>query len=121
MAGDLPPRRSRTYRTPHLDSARWGGFIPRPGDVLISTAYKSGTTWVQRMMSLLVFGSGELPAPLGQISPWLDMRLQPVEQVIEGLERQEHQRFVKSHLPLDALPYFPEVRYIWVARDTRDV
>src|SRR5207253_2888196 len=43
------------------------------------------------------------------------------EPLIERLERQEHRRFVKSHLPLDALPYFPEVRYIWVARDTRDV
>jgi aryl sulfotransferase len=40
---------------------------------------------------------------------------------MEQLERQEHRRFLKSHLPLDALPYFPEVRYIWAARDTRDV
>jgi aryl sulfotransferase len=89
--------------------------------VLISTSYKSGTTWLQRIMGLLVFGSPELPERLGDLSPWVDMRLRPIEQIIEGLERQEHQRFVKSHLPLDALPYFPEVRYIWVARDTRDV
>src|SRR5207237_1422640 len=37
------------------------------------------------------------------------------------LDGQQHRRFLKSHLPLDALPYFPEVRYLWVVRDTRDV
>jgi aryl sulfotransferase len=30
-------------------------------------------------------------------------------------------RFVKSHLPLDVLPYDPKLRYIYVARDGRDV
>jgi aryl sulfotransferase len=121
MSNALIPRRARTYRNHHLDSTRWDRFTPRPGDVLISTSYKSGTTWLQRIMSLLVFGPGRLPLPLSDLSPWVDMRLPPLEEVIEGLERQEHRRFVKSHLPLDALPYFPEVRYIWVARDTRDV
>src|SRR5437588_113712 len=115
------PRRVRTYRSHRLDSTHWDHFRPRDGDVLISTSYKSGTTWLQRIVSLLVFGSRELPGRLGDLSPWVEMRLRPIEQVLEQLERQEHPRFVKSHLPLDALPYFPEVRYIWVARDTRDV
>jgi aryl sulfotransferase len=121
MTDELTPRRVRTYRNHHLDSTRWDQFTPRPGDVLISTSYKSGTTWMQRIVSLLLFGTGRLPAPLFELSPWLDMRVPPLEPLIEKLERQEHMRFVKSHLPLDALPYFPEVRYIWVVRDTRDV
>src|SRR5215212_3876474 len=121
MTDALIPRRVRTYRNHHLDSTRWDRFIPRAGDILISTSYKSGTTWMQRIVSLLLFGPGPLPAPLGRLSPWVDARLPPLEPVIERLERQEHRRFVKSHLPLDALPYFPEVRYLWVARDTRDV
>jgi aryl sulfotransferase len=41
--------------------------------------------------------------------------------VLERLEAQKHRRFVKSHLPLDALPYWDDVRYIAVGRDTRDV
>jgi aryl sulfotransferase len=28
---------------------------------------------------------------------------------------------MKSHLPLDALPYYPQVKYIVVGRDARDV
>src|SRR5438034_4522491 len=121
MADPSSPCRVRTYRNHHLDSTRWDRFTPRADDVLISTSYKSGTTWMQRIVSLLLFGSGPLPAPLSRLSPWVDARLPPLEPVIERLERQEHRRFVKSHLPLDALPYDPRVRYLWVARDTRDV
>jgi aryl sulfotransferase len=40
---------------------------------------------------------------------------------VATIEAQEHQRFLKSHLPFDALPYNPTVRYVYVGRDTRDV
>ena len=116
------PRRIRTYRSHHLDSERWAQVALRPGDVVISTSMKAGTTWMQRIMSLLVFGAGPLPAPLMTLSPWVDSTLQgAVEDMVANLEAQEHQRFLKSHLPLDALPYDPAVRYICVGRDTRDV
>lgn len=122
MAGGPIPRRARTYRNHHLDSTRWDGFRLRPGDVVISTCVKAGTTWLQRIMSLLVFGPGPLPDTLFQLSPWVDCRYrETIDEVIERIESQGHQRFLKSHLPLDALPYHPEVRYISVSRDTRDV
>jgi len=37
------------------------------------------------------------------------------------IEAQTHQRFLKSHLALDGLPYFDNVHYLVVARDPRDV
>lgn len=116
------PQRSRTYRNHHLDSTRWDGYRPRPDDVVISTSVKAGTTWMQRICSLLVFGPGDLPGSLWDVSPWLDQRfVEPVDAALERLEAQDHRRFIKSHLPLDALPYHEEVRYIVVGRDTRDV
>jgi aryl sulfotransferase len=121
MVDPSSPHRVRTYRNHHLDSTHWDRFPLRGDDVLISTSYKSGTTWVQRIVSLLLFGPEPLPAPLSDLSPWVDARLRPLDRTIEQLDRQEHRRFVKSHLPLDALPYDPQVRYLWVARDTRDV
>src|SRR5260370_24785870 len=111
MAEPAYPCRVRTYRNHHLDSTRWDRFRPRADDVLISTSYKSGTTWMQRIVSLLLFGPGPLSAPLSDLSPWVDARLRPLDGMLENLERQEHRRFVKSHLPLDALPYYPQVRY----------
>ena len=52
------PRRTRTYRSHHVDSERWDHVTLRPHDVVISTSMKAGTTWMQRIMSLLVFGAG---------------------------------------------------------------
>lgn len=116
------PRRSRTYLSHHLDSTRWDHVSPRSGDVVISTSMKAGTTWMQRIMSLLVFGAGPLPAPLVDLSPWIDATFQgDIRDVASRLNAQEHQRFLKSHLPFDALPYDPAVRYVCVGRDTRDV
>ena len=44
------------YRSDEEDSARWTGFPFRDGDIVISTRSKSGTTWMQMICALLVFG-----------------------------------------------------------------
>jgi aryl sulfotransferase len=116
------PRRTRTYRSHHLDSGRWDHLTLRPGDIVIATSMKAGTTWMQRIVSLLVFGAGPLPASLMTLSPWIDSTLQgDVQSIVATLDAQQHRRFLKTHLPLDALPYDPAVRYVYVGRDTRDV
>jgi aryl sulfotransferase len=103
-----------------MDSRLWDGYKPRDGDVVIATAPKVGTTWTQQIVSLLVFQSIE-PQPLWELSPWLDARFQiPIEVVLPMLEAQTHRRFLKTHLPLDALPIYDEVKYIHVGRDGRD-
>jgi aryl sulfotransferase len=116
------PVRTRTYRNHHLDSTRWEHVALRPGDTVVTTSIKAGTTWMQRILSLLVFGPEPLRAPLVELSPWVDAAWQgPIGPVASALEAQQHRRFVKSHLPFDALPFDPEVRYVYVGRDTRDV
>lgn len=52
-----PP--TRVVRDWHCDSRRWEGYKPRPGDVVIGTAPKVGTTWMQQIVSLLIFKSAE--------------------------------------------------------------
>jgi aryl sulfotransferase len=37
------------------------------------------------------------------------------------VEEQAHRRFLKTHLPLDALVFSPEAKYIYIGRDGRDV
>jgi aryl sulfotransferase len=117
----IPARKStRTYRTWTHDSTRWEQYAPRAGDVVIATPAKCGTTWTQRIVSLLVFQS-PAPCPVLEISPWIDASfLGPFEATREVIEAQTHRRFLKSHLPLDGLPIYDEVRYIHVARDPRD-
>jgi aryl sulfotransferase len=103
------------------DSARWESFEFRPGDIVIDTPPKAGTTWMQRICSLLVFATPHLDKPLTTISPWLDMLTRPLQDVLDDLEAQSHRRFVKTHIPLDGLPFDERVTYICVGRDPRDL
>jgi aryl sulfotransferase len=121
VSPEARPQRTRTVLSALMDSSRWDRVAPRPGDIVIATAPKCGTTWMQRIVSLLVFQSAELPQPLGAVSPWIDARfLSLVIECLPLVEAQTHRRFMKTHLPLDALPFRPEARYITVARDGRD-
>ena len=117
------PTVTRVYQNPHLDSTRWRVYQPRSDDIVVSTAYKAGTTWTQMIIYGLLFPVvDENTPPLGIASLWLDERfVMPLEGVAALLEAQTHRRFTKTHLPLDGLPYFEEVKYVVVARDARDV
>ncbi len=109
------------YRSAEEDSGRWSDFPFRPGDIVISTRSKSGTTWMQMICALLVFQTPELPAPLSQLSPWLDWLVVPQRQVYAELAAQRHRRFIKTHTPLDGVPIEPQVSYIVVARHPLDM
>lgn len=119
------PQVTRTYQFHSLDSTRWNQYQPRPDDIVISTSLKSGTTWMLEIVRQLIFLGQDVPErnemPVGQVSAWPDAPWFPVEKMLEKLEGQAHRRFMKTHLPLDGLPYFPQVKYIVVGRDARDV
>jgi aryl sulfotransferase len=111
---------TRIERTPVMDSRRWDGFSPRDGDIVIATYSKCGTTWTQRIVDLLVFQSPDVRR-VDQMSPWLDATIfNPLEDDLATLAAQTHRRFIKSHLPFDALPVWDTVKYIHVGRDGRD-
>jgi aryl sulfotransferase len=102
-----------------MDSTAWRSYRPRTDDIIIGTYSKCGTTWVQHIVSMLVFKSAA-PRPIWETSPWVDRRAGPLEGILETMEAQTHRRFIKTHLPLDALPIYAGVKYIHVARDGRD-
>ncbi len=112
-----PPLR---YQSPDEDSGRWSQFQFRPGDMVISTRSKHGTTWMQMICALLVFHTAELPAPLARLSPWLDWLVQPQDEVLVRLQRQRHRRLLKTHTPLDGIPLDPQAWYIVVCRHPLD-
>ena len=112
----------RIYQSFIDDSTRWEGFVHRPDDIVICSPSKSGTTWMQTCCALLVFGSPEeFPGRVGDFSPWLDMRLRPKEEVHARYDAQMHRRIIKTHTPLDGIPFDDRVTYVTVARDPRDV
>lgn len=110
---------TRHVRSLIFDSAGWDDFPVRSDDIVISTYAKCGTTWTQRIVGSLVFGSAA-PFPVQDSSPWPDFRMPPPGAMIALGESQTHRRFLKSHLPFDALPVYEGVKFIHVARDGRD-
>jgi aryl sulfotransferase len=114
------PRKTRELCNQLLDSRMWNGFRFRPDDVVIATYAKAGTTWTQQIVAQLIFGGRE-GIDVATLSPWLDLRVPPKEVKLAALEAQRHRRFIKSHLPVDALVFSPEAKYIYVGRDGRDV
>jgi aryl sulfotransferase len=113
------PRKTRELQNHHIDSTVWNDFPFRDGDIIIATYAKSGTTWMQQIVGQLLF-AGDPDVQALELSPWLDMRhFQPEK--LAKFAAQTHRRFIKSHLPADALVISPRARYIYVGRDGRDV
>jgi aryl sulfotransferase len=71
--------------------------------------------------ALLILQDAELPMPLADLSPWLDMLTRSRKQIVALLDAQQHRRFIKTHTPLSGLPIRDGVTFICVARDPRDV
>jgi hypothetical protein len=109
------------YQMMMSDSALWTGFPFRDDDVVISPPAKCGTSWMQMLCALLVFNSIRFPRRLTEISPWLDNITYDFAETLGVLQAQRHRRFIKTHTPLDGLPFARGVTYLCVGRDPRDV
>ncbi len=114
------PVKSRELHNHHFDSTIWNEFQFRNDDIVISTYAKSGTTWMQQIVAQMIF-RGDPDLEVAQMSPWLDLRVPPKEVKLPIVEAQTHRRFIKTHLPVDALVFSPKAKYIYIGRDGRDV
>ena len=114
------PKKTRELHSHHFDSTIWNDLKFRDDDIVISTYAKSGTTWMQQIIAQMIFG-GDPNLEVAEMSPWLDLRVPPKEVKLPIVEAQTHRRFLKTHLPVDALVFSPKARYLYIGRDGRDV
>lgn len=114
------PVKTRDMHSHHFDSTIWNDFRFRDDDIVIATYAKSGTTWMQQIIAQLMFG-GDPELNVAEMSPWLDLRVPPKDVKLPAVEAQTHRRFLKTHLPVDALVFSPKAKYIYLARDGRDI
>ena len=52
------PKTRQVYESHHFDSESWDVIDVKQSDIIIATAYKSGTTWMQTIVSKLLFKDG---------------------------------------------------------------
>ena len=114
------PTKTRDIHNHHMDSTIWDELEFRDDDIIIGTYAKAGTTWTQQIIGQLVF-NGDPAISAHDYSPWLDIRIMPKEDKLGMMEAQTNRRFIKTHLPLDALTFHPPAKYLYVARDFPDI
>jgi aryl sulfotransferase len=114
------PRKTRELHNHHFDSTVWNDIKFRDDDIVIATYAKAGTTWTQQIVAELIFNGAE-GLEVAEMSPWVDLRLPPKDVKLPAIEAQSHRRFMKTHLPVDALVFSPKAKYLYIGRDGRDV
>lgn len=119
LSSPLKPK--RRYAGKIADPSRWYEFAARPGDIVVSTPPKSGTTWTQGIVALLLSGDPGVDAAISQNAPWIDVTDADQDSRMAALNSQTGRRQVKTHTPLDGIPLWSELRYISVFRHPIDV
>ncbi len=114
------PQKTREFHNHHFDSTIWNDFDFRDDDIVVATWGKAGTTWVQQIIAQLLFDGAE-DLETAEMSPWMDLRIPPKEVKLSAVAAQTHRRFLKTHLPVDALVFSPQAKYVYIGRDARDV
>jgi aryl sulfotransferase len=121
MTGTIAwPVKRREMHSHHFDSTIWNDFRFRDDDIIVATYAKAGTTWMQQIIGQMLFG-GDPELRVAEMSPWVDLRVPPKEVKLPEIEAQTHRRFLKTHLPVDALVFSPKAKYLYIGRDGRDV
>ncbi len=110
----------REYNNRFFDSTVWNDFQYRDGDIVIASYAKAGTTFLQQVVAQLLFAGDEV-VEISKVSPWLDSVYPDKATKIKLVEAQSHRRFLKTHLPADALVFSETAKYIYIGRDGRDI
>ncbi len=111
----------RHYSGHITEPERWQDFEPRVGDVIVATPAKSGTTWTQSIIAMLLQGTTELSDKLSALSPWIDANFAPRAQTKAAIATQPGRRVIKTHTPADGWPVWEGVSVVTVFRHPLEV
>ncbi len=120
MSSHPAPQKTRELHNHHFDSTIWNDFEFRDDDIIIATYAKAGTTWVQQIVAQLLFDGAE-GLETAEMSPGMDLRVPPKDVKLPIVAAQTHRRFLKTHLPVDALVFSEKAKYVYIGRDGRDI
>jgi len=114
------PQKTREIREGLVDSTHWKHLKFRDDDIVIDTYAKSGTNWLAQIVAQLIYAGAADRIGMA-MGAYLEMTWVSLEATLASAEAQTDRRFFRSHLPLDALPFNPNAKYICMGRDARDI
>lgn len=97
-------------------------FEARPTDVLITTAPKAGTTWMQQILHQLRTQGDASFGSIFDVVPWLEMPRAGMDfrEVLADYEKLSEPRVFKTHCTYSQTPGTEVARIILTVRDPRD-
>ncbi|MDQ3005822.1 MAG: sulfotransferase domain-containing protein [Chloroflexota bacterium] len=98
-------------------------FVVKDGDVIVVTYPRSGTTWTEQMVHLLVNKGKQGEQRLTDAVPWLETLPHRPNGMIEFLKTMPSRRLFTSHLPCSLMPPLNNTtsKIVYVARNPKDV
>lgn len=113
---------------------RWGEYSPlhdprilahfeaEPTDVLITTAPKAGTTWMQQILYQIKSGGDPDFSSIDEVIPWLELphSNSSWQELLEKYQKLPRPRIFKTHCTYPQTPHSDKVRIILSSRDPRD-
>lgn len=120
MAEKLDPKWGNP--DPTHDPSILAGFQARATDVLITTAPKAGTTWMQQILHQLRSGGDTDFQSIDQVVPWLELPRdgKSTTEILAGYEAVPDPRIFKTHCTWQQTPGVDTARIILTSRDPRD-
>ena len=97
-------------------------FVIRDNDLFITTYLKAGTTWMQQIVQLLLNGGEQGDVHLSEAIPWIEGLFAGMYGGTARLFAADlPRRAFHTHLPYRLLPMDSHAKYIYVARNPKDV
>ena len=98
-------------------------FGAKDGDVFVVTYPRSGTTWTEQMVHLLVNKGVQGEQRLTDAVPWLETLPHRPNGMLEFLKTLPPRRLFTSHLPYPLIPSLKDTtaKIVYVARNPKDV
>jgi len=98
-------------------------FVAKDGDVFVVTYPRSGTTWTEQMVHLLVNNGMQGEQRITDAVPWLETLPHRPNGMQEFLKTLPQRRLFTSHLPYPLMPRLNNTtaKIVYVARNPKDV
>ncbi|MBN4073658.1 MAG: sulfotransferase [Gammaproteobacteria bacterium] len=108
--------------SPFHEPALLAGFKPRANDVLITTAPKAGTTWMQQILHQMRTKGDDTFSSIFEVVPWLEFPRPDlsIEEQLAHYEQIPSPRIFKTHCTYAQTPSVDTVRIVLSSRDPRD-
>jgi hypothetical protein len=98
-------------------------FVAKDGDVFVTTFPRSGTTWTEQIVHLLVNNGEQGDQLLTDAVPWLETLPHRPNGMHEFLKTLPERRLFTSHLPYSLMPSLSgtTAKVVYIARNPKDV